>query len=76
MYDIETGVGFLDHMLEQLSRHSLIDITLHCVGDLHIDAHHTVEDCGIALGLAVARALGPRRASPVTPARIFPWTRP
>lgn len=61
VYDIKTGVGFFDHMLEQLSRHSLMDITLRCVGDLHIDAHHTVEDCGIALGLAVARALGSKK---------------
>lgn len=60
-YDISTGVGFFDHMLEQLARHSLIDITLRAKGDLHIDAHHTVEDCGIALGQAVARSLGDRR---------------
>ncbi len=57
-YDIETGVGFLDHMLEQLSRHSLIDITLKADGDLHIDQHHTVEDCGIVLGQAFKEALG------------------
>src|SRR5690606_24985094 len=49
-FDIETDVGFFDHMLEQLSRHSLIDITLRAKGDLHIDDHHTVEDCGIAIG--------------------------
>jgi imidazoleglycerol-phosphate dehydratase len=60
-YDISTGVGFLDHMLEQLSRHSLIDITLEAKGDLHIDAHHTTEDCGIVLGQALAQALGDRR---------------
>ena len=60
-YDISTGIGFLDHMLEQLSRHSLIDITLKAKGDLHIDAHHTTEDCGIALGQALAQALGDRR---------------
>jgi len=60
-YDIATGVGFFDHMLEQLARHSLIDITLRAKGDLHIDAHHTVEDCGIALGQALAKALGDRR---------------
>ncbi len=60
-YDIATGVGFFDHMLEQLARHALIDITLRAKGDLHIDAHHTVEDCGIALGQAVAKALGDRR---------------
>ena len=60
-YDIETGIGFLDHMLEQLSRHSLIDITLRAKGDLHIDQHHTAEDCGIALGQALAKALGDKR---------------
>ena len=59
--DIATGIGFLDHMLEQLSRHSLIDITLRATGDLHIDFHHTTEDSGIVLGQAVARALGDRR---------------
>lgn len=58
VYDIKTGVGFLDHMLEQLARHGLIDITLRVKGDLHIDFHHTTEDSGIALGQAVAKALG------------------
>ncbi|MDD7970385.1 imidazoleglycerol-phosphate dehydratase HisB [Roseinatronobacter alkalisoli] len=60
-YDIQTGVGFFDHMLDQLARHSLIDITLRAAGDLHIDDHHTVEDCGIALGQAIAQALGDKR---------------
>lgn len=60
-YDIATGVGFLDHMLEQLARHSLIDITLRAKGDLHIDQHHTTEDSGIALGQALARAVGDRK---------------
>jgi hypothetical protein len=60
-YEIATGIGFLDHMLEQLSRHSLIDITLKAEGDLHIDFHHTTEDSGIALGQAVAQALGERK---------------
>lgn len=60
-YDIETGIGFLDHMLEQLSRHSLVDITLRAKGDLHIDFHHTTEDTGIVLGQAVAKALGERK---------------
>ena len=59
-YKVSTGIGFLDHMLEQLSRHSLIDIDLKAAGDLHIDAHHTTEDSGIALGQAVAQALGDR----------------
>jgi len=61
VFDIATGVGFLDHMLEQLSRHSLIDISLKAKGDVHIDFHHTTEDSGIALGQAVARALGDRK---------------
>ena len=57
-YSVSTGVGFLDHMIEQLSRHSLIDIDLAVKGDLHIDFHHTAEDSGIVLGQAVAKALG------------------
>ena len=56
-----TGVGFFDHMIDQLARHALIDITLTATGDLHIDDHHTVEDCGIALGQALAKALGDKR---------------
>ncbi len=60
-YDISSGIGFLDHMLEQLSRHSLIDIALKAEGDLHIDFHHTTEDSGIVLGQAVAEALGDRK---------------
>lgn len=60
-YDVSTGIGFLDHMLEQLSRHSLIDITVRATGDLHIDGHHTTEDTGIALGEAVGKALGTRK---------------
>ena len=60
-YTVDTGIGFLDHMMEQLSRHSLIDLDLKAVGDLHIDFHHTTEDTGIAIGEAVSRALGDRR---------------
>ena len=56
--DMKTGIGFFDHMLEQLAKHSLVDITLHADGDLHIDGHHTVEDCGIALGQAIKQAVG------------------
>lgn len=58
LYDVSTGIGFLDHMLEQLSRHSLIDIALKADGDLHIDFHHTTEDTGIVIGQAVKQALG------------------
>jgi imidazoleglycerol-phosphate dehydratase len=60
-YDIQTGVGFLDHMLEQLARHALMDITLKAIGDTRIDFHHTAEDTGIVLGQAIARALGDRK---------------
>ncbi len=60
-YRVSTGVGFFDHMLEQLSRHSLIDLDVDTKGDLHIDQHHTVEDTGIALGEAIAQALGDKR---------------
>lgn len=60
-YDNRTGIGFLDHMLDQLSRHSLIDLTVRAEGDLHIDFHHTTEDSGIAIGEAFAKALGDRK---------------
>ena len=60
-HEMKTGIGFFDHMLDQLARHSLIDMTVSAVGDLHIDDHHTVEDTGIALGQALAKALGDRR---------------
>ena len=61
IYDNQTGVGFFDHMLDQLSRHALIDMDVRCEGDLHIDDHHTVEDVGIALGQAIAEAVGDKR---------------
>ena len=61
IYDITTGIGFLDHMLEQLSRHSLMDLKVRAKGDLHIDFHHTTEDTGLAIGKAVADALGERK---------------
>jgi len=61
LYSVATGIGFLDHMLEQLSRHSLIDLEVKAEGDLHIDFHHTTEDTGIAIGEAVMKALGDRK---------------
>ena len=61
LYEVSTGIGFLDHMLEQLSRHSLIDLKVMTKGDLHIDQHHTTEDTGIAIGEAVAKALGDKK---------------
>ena len=61
VYDIKTGIGFLDHMLDQLSKHSLIDMNVRATGDLHIDFHHTAEDVGIALGEAVKKALGDKK---------------
>ena len=60
-YDVKTGIGFLDHMLEQLSRHSLMDLTVRAEGDTHIDLHHTTEDVGIAIGQAISKALGDRK---------------
>lgn len=57
-YEVSTGIGFFNHMLEQLSHHSLIDLKIEAIGDLHIDFHHTVEDCGIAIGEAIKQALG------------------
>ena len=61
VYNIDTGIGFLNHMLEQLSKHSLVDINLNAKGDLHIDLHHTTEDSGIVLGEAIAKALGDKK---------------
>jgi imidazoleglycerol-phosphate dehydratase len=59
--DIQTGIGFFDHMLDQIARHGLMDVTVQAQGDLHIDGHHTVEDVGIAMGQAVAQAVGDKR---------------
>jgi imidazoleglycerol-phosphate dehydratase len=58
---LETGIGFFDHMLDQIARHGLIDLDIHAIGDLHIDGHHTVEDVGITLGQAVAQAVGDKK---------------
>jgi imidazoleglycerol phosphate dehydratase HisB len=63
---LNTGVPFLDHMIDQIKRHGLFDIDIHCDGDLEIDDHHTVEDCGITLGQAFAQALGDKKAYVVT----------
>ncbi|MFM6854547.1 MAG: imidazoleglycerol-phosphate dehydratase HisB [Sphingopyxis sp.] len=60
-YTVSTGIGFLDHMVEQVARHGLIDIAMEVVGDLHVDQHHTVEDSALALGEAISQALGERR---------------
>jgi hypothetical protein len=76
-YDIETGIGFLDHMLEQLSRHSLIDITLSAKGDLHIDFHHTTPRIpGSSSARPWPRPWASARESPATAMRSSPWTRP
>ena len=61
VYKIDTGIGFLNHMLEQLSKHSLVDLNLKAKGDLHIDLHHTTEDSGIVIGEAIAKALGDKK---------------
>ena len=62
--DIQTGIGFLDHMLESLAKHARLDLTLHCEGDLRVDGHHTTEDCALVLGQGIAECLGERRGIP------------
>ncbi|MBR7044168.1 MAG: imidazoleglycerol-phosphate dehydratase HisB [Lachnospiraceae bacterium] len=62
VYDIDTGIGFFDHMLSGFARHGLFDLTLHCKGDLEVDCHHSIEDCGIVLGEAIRQALGDKKA--------------
>ena len=62
VHDIDTGIGFFDHMLSGFARHGLFDLTLHCKGDLEVDCHHTIEDCGIVLGEAIRKALGDKKA--------------
>ncbi|MSO64675.1 MAG: imidazoleglycerol-phosphate dehydratase HisB [Alphaproteobacteria bacterium] len=72
-YDIKTGIGFLDHMLEQLAKHALFDLTVRASGDLHIDFHHTTEDTGIVVGQAMARALGDRHGIRRYGAAVIPF---
>ena len=72
---LTTGVGFFDHMLTLLAKHSLIDLTLSATGDLHVDPHHTVEDVGICYGLALAKALGIKPVSAATAAPRYRWMR-
>jgi imidazoleglycerol-phosphate dehydratase len=59
--DIDTGIGFFDHMLNAVARHGFFDLTVHCKGDLEVDGHHTIEDCGIVLGQAIAQAVGDKK---------------
>ena len=73
--EIETGIGFFDHMLTHLAKHSLCDLRVTCKGDLQVDAHHTVEDIGIALGKAIAKAVEIRPGSRATARRSSRWTR-
>lgn len=70
---LNSGIGFLDHMLDQIARHGLIDLEVECAGDLHIDGHHTVEDIGITLGQAFAKAVGDKRASAATAMPMCRW---
>ena len=72
--DLHTGIGFFDHMLDGFARHGLFDLTLHCDGDLNVDCHHTIEDCGIALGTAIREALGDK-AGIVRYGSCMPWTK-
>ena len=73
--DVQTGIGFLDHMLELFARHALVDLVVTCTGDLHVDGHHTTEDVGICLGQAIDQALGDRAGSAGMATRSCRWTR-
>ena len=73
--NIRTGIGFLDHMMEQISKHSLIDIDLEAKGDLHVDLHHTTEDSGIAFGEALKQALGEKKVLRGMQVLLFQWMR-
>jgi imidazoleglycerol-phosphate dehydratase len=70
---LASGIGFLDHMLDQIARHGLVDLQIRCSGDLHIDGHHTVEDIGITLGQAFAQAVGDKKASAVMATLMCRW---
>ena len=73
--NLSTGIGFFDHMLDQIARHGLIDLDIQAKGDLHIDGHHTVEDVGITLGQAVAQAVGDKKAFAATAMPMCRWTK-
>jgi imidazoleglycerol-phosphate dehydratase len=74
--DFDTGLPFLEHMLDQIARHGMMDLSIRANGDLHIDAHHTVEDIGITLGQALPGPWATRKASSATATPTCPWTRP
>ena len=74
--DIETGIGFFDHMLDGFARHGLFDLYIRVTGDLHVDDHHTVEDTGIVLGNAIRQAVEIKKVSVATGAVFFPWMSP
>ena len=73
--EIDTGIGFFDHMLELLKKHALVDLSVKAAGDLHVDYHHTVEDVGLVLGRAIDQALGDRKGLCATGSRPCRWTR-
>lgn len=74
--NINTGIGFFDHMLDQLAKHGLFDLGVKAVGDLNVDAHHTVEDVGIVIGQALKDALGDKKSIKDTEQQLFPWMKP
>ena len=74
--DIETGIGFFDHMLEAFAKHGLFDLEVKVKGDLNVDGHHTVEDTGIVLGQALLQAIGEKKVSDVMEVKFFQWTNP
>ncbi len=73
---LESGVGFFDHMLDQIARHGMMDLSVACQGDLHIDAHHTVEDVGIALGQAFHKPWATKKAYAAMPMLMYRWMKP